>query len=206
MRGIRANLSAYKYRGDLLKAFNSCSVTIVCGQTGCGKSTQVPQYVLEDYIEMGKGAECNIICTQSRRLSAIGLADRVSKERSQAASETVSLVVLDTSILLVHSAVKSNNTLHVILMSATVDASLFANYFSQGLGYSPPVMTIPGFRFPVRELYLEDALELTANDLYSKATQQSLSVVNESIINFETLICSILQLELEGRGEGLGVE
>jgi hypothetical protein len=40
---------------------------------------QVPQYVLEDYIEMGKGAKCNIICTQSRRLSAIGLADRVSK-------------------------------------------------------------------------------------------------------------------------------
>jgi HrpA-like RNA helicase len=91
MRGIRANLSAYKYRGDLQKAFNSCSVTIVCGQTSCGKSTQVPQYVLEDYIEMGKGAECNIICTQSRRLSAIGLADHVSKERSQAASETVSL-------------------------------------------------------------------------------------------------------------------
>jgi ATP-dependent RNA helicase DHX57 len=46
-------------------------------------------------------------------------------------------------------------------MSATVDAGLFANYFSQGLGYSPPVMTIPGFRFPVHELYLEDALELT---------------------------------------------
>ncbi len=41
MRGIRAKLPAYKYRGDLVKAFNSCSVTIVCGQTGCGKSTQV---------------------------------------------------------------------------------------------------------------------------------------------------------------------
>jgi hypothetical protein len=52
---------------------------------------QVPQYVLEDYIEMGKGAQCNIICTQPRRLSAIGLADRVSKERSQAVGETVSL-------------------------------------------------------------------------------------------------------------------
>jgi len=50
---------------------------------------QVPQYVLEDYIEMGKGAQCNIICTQPRRLSAIGLADRVSKERSQAVGETV---------------------------------------------------------------------------------------------------------------------
>jgi ATP-dependent RNA helicase DHX57 len=82
---------------DLQKAFDSCSVTIVCGQTDCGKSTQVPQYVLEDYIEMGKVAECNIICSQSRRVSAIGLADHVSKERSQAASETVSLFIIGLS-------------------------------------------------------------------------------------------------------------
>lgn len=47
--------------------------------------------MLEDYIEKGKGAVCNIICTQPRRLSAIGLADRVSKERGQAVGETVSL-------------------------------------------------------------------------------------------------------------------
>jgi HrpA-like RNA helicase len=47
-------------------------------------------------------------------------------------------------------------------MSATVDAGLFANYFRQGLGYSPPVMTIPGFTFPVCELYLKDALGLTS--------------------------------------------
>lgn len=37
--------------------------------------------MLEDYIERNKGGECNIICTQPRRISAIGLADRVSKER-----------------------------------------------------------------------------------------------------------------------------
>jgi HrpA-like RNA helicase len=40
MRGIRANLSAYKYRGDVQKAFNSCSVTSLW-PAGCGKSTQV---------------------------------------------------------------------------------------------------------------------------------------------------------------------
>jgi hypothetical protein len=44
---------------------------------------QVPQYVLEDYIEMGKGAECNIICTQPRRLSATRLADCVSKSTTK---------------------------------------------------------------------------------------------------------------------------
>ncbi|CAK9194202.1 unnamed protein product [Sphagnum troendelagicum] len=135
---------------------------------------QVPQYVLEDYIEMGKGAECNIICSQSRRLSAIGSADHVSKERSQAATDTVdwAAVALHQAAFLYYEYLTvplvirpgfgwSNNTLHVILILATVDAGLFANYFRQGLGYSPPVRTIPGFRFPVRELYLEDALELT---------------------------------------------
>lgn len=51
---------------------------------------QVPQYLLEDYIERNKGGECRIICTQPRRISAIGLADRVSKERGQAVGITVS--------------------------------------------------------------------------------------------------------------------
>lgn len=41
MRGVRAKLPAYKSRSELLRAISSCSVTIVCGQTGCGKSTQV---------------------------------------------------------------------------------------------------------------------------------------------------------------------
>jgi len=45
-----------------------------------------------------------------------------------------------------------------------------------------------------------DDFATTANDLYNNATQQSMNVVDESIINFElfeTLICSILQLELK---------
>lgn len=41
LRNIRAKLPAYKARSELLRAINSCCVTIVCGQTGCGKSTQV---------------------------------------------------------------------------------------------------------------------------------------------------------------------
>jgi hypothetical protein len=63
---------------------------------------QVPQYVLEDYIEMGKVAECNIICSQSRRVSAIGLADHVSKERSQAASETIGQLLHCTRLLFLY--------------------------------------------------------------------------------------------------------
>ena len=46
---------------------------------GCGKSTQVPQYILEDAITGGQGGSCNVICTQPRRISAVGLASRVSQ-------------------------------------------------------------------------------------------------------------------------------
>lgn len=43
---------------------------------------------------MHKGGECNIICTQPRRISAIGLADRVAKERGQAVGATVRFLPL----------------------------------------------------------------------------------------------------------------
>ena len=47
--------------------------------TGCGKSTQVPQYILEDAIAAGQGSICNIICTQPRRISAVGVSTRVAQ-------------------------------------------------------------------------------------------------------------------------------
>jgi HrpA-like RNA helicase len=39
-------------------------VTIIRGETGSGKTTQVPQYLLDSYIKEGRGAQCNIIVTQ----------------------------------------------------------------------------------------------------------------------------------------------
>jgi ATP-dependent RNA helicase DHX29 len=43
-----------------------------------GKSTQVPTYILED--QLSKGKQCKIYCTEPRRISAISLAQRVSRE------------------------------------------------------------------------------------------------------------------------------
>ncbi|KAL3157307.1 hypothetical protein ABBQ38_001537 [Trebouxia sp. C0009 RCD-2024] len=50
---------------------------------GCGKSTQVPQYILEAAVAAGQGAACNIICTQPRRISAVGVSTRVAQERGE---------------------------------------------------------------------------------------------------------------------------
>ena len=44
------------------------SVVIIRGNTGCGKTTQVPQFILDHNIAIGTGAGCNIIVTQVRSL------------------------------------------------------------------------------------------------------------------------------------------
>jgi HrpA-like RNA helicase len=53
---------------------------IFSGETGCGKTTQVPQFLLDDE-EIGPYSR--IIVTQPRRLSAISVAERVAKERGE---------------------------------------------------------------------------------------------------------------------------
>lgn len=68
---------------------------VISGETGCGKTTQIPQYVLESQIESGRGAFCNIICTQPRRISAMAVSERVSAERGEPLGETVSSAFLE---------------------------------------------------------------------------------------------------------------
>jgi HrpA-like RNA helicase len=43
----------------------------------------VPQFVLEHYISGGRGGECNIVCTQPRRIAAVGVATRVAAEMGE---------------------------------------------------------------------------------------------------------------------------
>ena len=83
MKQVRENLPAATKRQSVLDSIERNEVTIIMGSTGCGKSTQVPQFILENEIAKEKGGSCNIICTQPRRISAIGLASRVSQERGE---------------------------------------------------------------------------------------------------------------------------
>ena len=89
----RAKLPAAKKREELLRCLASAQVTVICGETGCGKSTQCPQFILDDAIENGWGDKCQIICTQPRRISAIGVADRVAEERSRPKQERPLMII-----------------------------------------------------------------------------------------------------------------
>ncbi|GER32891.1 RNA helicase family protein [Striga asiatica] len=86
---FRRSLPAYKERETLLNAISQNQVVVVSGETGCGKTTQLPQYILESEIEAARGAACSIICTQPRRISAISVAERVAAERGEEIGESV---------------------------------------------------------------------------------------------------------------------
>ncbi|KAL6721550.1 putative ATP-dependent RNA helicase ucp12 [Lecanora helva] len=81
MLAARRSLPAWRLQDDIIRAVNGHQVTIISGETGSGKSTQSVQFVLDDMIKRKIGASANIVCTQPRRISALGLADRVSEER-----------------------------------------------------------------------------------------------------------------------------
>lgn len=89
LKEIREKLPAFSKKDDLLKMINDNQVILVSGETGCGKTTQVAQYILDDYIDNMKGSSCHIVCTQPRRISAISVAERVAQERSEPLGQSV---------------------------------------------------------------------------------------------------------------------
>lgn len=204
----RRQLPAFAEMERILGLIDSSQVVVISGETGCGKSTQVPQFILDNWffqaLQLPAKAEVphvEIICTQPRRLSAIGVAERVAAERldrigqlvgyqirlENKISNSTRLSFCTTGILLrrlasdpllgnvthvivdeVHERseesdflllilkhiLRERKDLKVILMSATLNAQLFSDYFG-----GAPVLDIPGRTFPVEQLFLEDILE-----------------------------------------------
>ena len=77
----REKLPAWRVKDNIVKTVQANNVTIISGETGSGKSTQSMQFILDDLYEKGLGQCANMIVTQPRRISALGLADRVADER-----------------------------------------------------------------------------------------------------------------------------
>ncbi|KAG1889461.1 P-loop containing nucleoside triphosphate hydrolase protein [Suillus subluteus] len=81
MLSARRRLPAFAAKDKFLSLLERNRVVVVVGETGCGKTTQLPQFILDSLILSGHGAEASIIITQPRRISAVSVAARVSAER-----------------------------------------------------------------------------------------------------------------------------
>ncbi|KAG5074857.1 hypothetical protein JHK84_056088 [Glycine max] len=88
MLEFRRSLPAYKKKEAILSVISRNQVVIISGETGCGKTTQIPQFILESEVESVCGAACNIICTQPRRISAMSVSERVASERGEKLGES----------------------------------------------------------------------------------------------------------------------
>ncbi|KAL3478636.1 P-loop containing nucleoside triphosphate hydrolase protein [Aspergillus californicus] len=254
----RESLPAWNTQDEIIRAVNAHQVTIISGETGSGKSTQSVQFLLDDMIQKGLGGVANIICTQPRRISALGLADRVSDERCTSVGDEVGYIIrgeskvkagttkitfvttgvllrriqagsgsgniaasisdlthvvvdevhersLDTDFLLalLRDILRYRTDIKVILMSATLDAAVFTNYF--GGRQSVGLVHIPGRTFPVDDYYLDDVLretgfvpELTERgydeDTSSPAAEESFGKILRSIgmgINYELIAATV---------------
>ncbi|OXB63147.1 hypothetical protein ASZ78_000379 [Callipepla squamata] len=214
MQRFREKLPSYGMRQELVNLINNNRVTVISGETGCGKTTQVTQFILDDYIERGKGSTCRIVCTQPRRISAISVAERVAAERAEACGNgkstgyqirlqrhlsSISHVVLDeihernlqSDVLMsiIKDLLNIRLDLKVILMSATLNAEKFSEYFD-----NCPMIHIPGFTFPVVEYLLEDVIEKLR---YSAGTIDALEMMDDDKVDLDLIAALIRHIVLE---------
>ncbi|KAK4631705.1 Putative ATP-dependent RNA helicase ucp12 [Fulvia fulva] len=215
MLQARQKLPAWNLQDAIVTSVTSNQVTIISGETGSGKSTQSVQFVLDDLIMRCFGEQANIICTQPRRISALGLADRVADERCVKVGDEVGYAIrgeskqrfgvtkitfvttgvllrrlptsggstddvvrsladvshvvidevhersLDTDflLLLLRDVLKKRKDLKLILMSATLDAATFENYFKAVSSVGK--VEIEGRTYPVQDIYLEEIVRAT---------------------------------------------
>jgi HrpA-like RNA helicase len=204
-------------RDRILFIIDQNQFCVIQGSTGCGKTTQVPQYILDS--AMAKKKYCNIIVTQPRRIAAISVAKRVCQERNWTLGQfcgyqigldrryvtedtrityvTTGVLLqkligpnaeenfnsnythiildevherdLDTDFVLLIIKLKTFSDLRakVILMSATINADLFRNYFTVGTEANielearltasrTPLFSIEASTYKVQEFYWDD--------------------------------------------------
>uniref|UniRef100_A0A182Q8L6 RNA helicase n=1 Tax=Anopheles farauti TaxID=69004 RepID=A0A182Q8L6_9DIPT len=191
LRQAQANLPVAKHREEIVEAVRNERVVVLAGDTGCGKSTQVPQYLYRAGYE-------RIACTQPRRIACISLSKRVAHEllaeyrtdvgyqiRFERSKNTNTKIVFITEGLLLRQLASEDNLeqyaviildevherhlhgdfllgiakclirarpdLKLVLMSATINIKLFADYFSEE---EARIIEVPGRLFPIKLHYM----------------------------------------------------
>ncbi|KAL5109196.1 ATP-dependent DNA/RNA helicase DHX36 [Taenia crassiceps] len=99
MNSKRINLPTFAQKQEFLKMLDENQVVVISGDTGCGKTTQLPQYLLEHAVLQGYGSCTRIVVTQPRRISAISVAERVATERGQRLGEDIGYQIRLESVL-----------------------------------------------------------------------------------------------------------
>ncbi|ANB16038.1 DEAH-box ATP-dependent RNA helicase PRP43 [Sugiyamaella lignohabitans] len=84
---VRRNLPVHLQRDEFLKMFQSTQIMVFVGETGSGKTTQIPQFVAYDDLPHIQGKQ--IACTQPRRVAAMSVAKRVADEMDVKLGEEV---------------------------------------------------------------------------------------------------------------------
>ncbi|XP_077295221.1 ATP-dependent DNA/RNA helicase DHX36-like [Arctopsyche grandis] len=82
-RSEESHLPITDYRQDIIRTIDQNRAVVISGAPGCGKSTRVPSYLLDDWIERNVGGYCDILISQPRRVAALSLANRVANERHE---------------------------------------------------------------------------------------------------------------------------
>lgn len=189
----RRDLPVHAQRDEFLKTFQSTQIMVFVGETGSGKTTQIPQFVLYDDMPHLHGKM--VACTQPRRVAAMSVAKRVADEldvqlgdevgylirfENKTSPKTIlkymtdgmllreamedhdllrySCIMLDeahertlaTDILmgLLKQVTMRRPDLKLIIMSATLDAEKFQQYF-----HNAPLLAVPGRTHPVEIYY-----------------------------------------------------
>lgn len=83
------SLPVFEYRQSILEAARLNQVTLVVGPTGSGKTTQVPQFLLDG----GFASRGLVVCTEPKRIAAMSVAARVASERNQELGQDVGYVI-----------------------------------------------------------------------------------------------------------------
>lgn len=96
----KVRLPIFKFKRELLYLLEKHQVLIIKGETGSGKSTQIPQYLVEAGWHLGKESASKqllnnraICISQPRRVSAIALAKRVAEETNSILGDKVGYAV-----------------------------------------------------------------------------------------------------------------